>query len=117
MQAELIGRNIMDPERDQLEEFAPSVREALERLIKIAKSDTGQSSRVANFLLAWWNAPRDGGFDMTDLWNVDRAIADDMCVVFNLIAHSWSYPDLFGYRADFEQMVTNWRPKRRRAKS
>ena len=29
---------------------------ALERLIAIAHSDTGQSRRVADFLLAWWNA-------------------------------------------------------------
>ncbi len=27
----------------------------LDRLFAIAKSDTGQSARVANFLLAWWN--------------------------------------------------------------
>jgi hypothetical protein len=29
---------------------------ALDRLVAIAQSDTGQSRRVANFLLAWWNA-------------------------------------------------------------
>jgi hypothetical protein len=29
--------------------------EALERLIEIAKRDTGQSRRVADLLLAWWN--------------------------------------------------------------
>lgn len=29
-------------------------RAALARLIKIAKGDTGQSRRVADFLLAWW---------------------------------------------------------------
>mgnify|MGYP003575752565 CR=1 FL=1 len=27
--------------------------EALDRLIAVARSDTGQSRRVANFLLAW----------------------------------------------------------------
>jgi hypothetical protein len=82
---------------------------ALDRLIKIAKSDTGQSARVANFLLAWWNARDNGGFDLTDLWNVDRAIADDMEVVFGLISRIHSYPDRFGYEADFRQMVTDWR--------
>ena len=50
---------------------------ALDRLVTIAQSDTGQSARVANFLLAWWNAGDCGGVDLTDLWNVDRAIADD----------------------------------------
>ena len=29
---------------------------ALERLIGVAQSDTGQSRRAADFLLAWWNA-------------------------------------------------------------
>jgi hypothetical protein len=29
---------------------------ALERLIDIAHRDTGQSRRVADFLLPWWNA-------------------------------------------------------------
>lgn len=31
-------------------------RDALVRLLKIGRSDTGQSRRVADFLLAWWNA-------------------------------------------------------------
>ena len=39
---------------------------ALERLIDIAQRDTGQSRRVADFLLAWWNAGECGGFDLTD---------------------------------------------------
>ncbi len=61
---------------------------ALDRLIIIAQSDTGQSRRVANFLLAWWNAGNCGGFDLTDLWMVDRAIADDILTVTGLIAQS-----------------------------
>ncbi|WP_456304106.1 DUF7673 family protein, partial [Acetobacter pasteurianus] len=40
-------------------------RAALARLIKIAKGDTGQSRRVADFLLAWWNAGSCGSFDLT----------------------------------------------------
>ena len=35
---------------------------ALNRLIAIAHNDTGQSRRVAGFLLAWWNADECGGF-------------------------------------------------------
>lgn len=42
-------------------------REALERLIAHAKRDTGQSRRVADFLLSWWNCGRCGGFDLTNL--------------------------------------------------
>lgn len=90
---------------------------ALERLIAIAKSDTGQSRRVANFLLAWWNAGRDGGFDFTDLWMVDEAIASDMMTVLELIRGSRSYPDSLGYGADFEAIVTAWRGNRRQRRA
>ena len=45
--------------------------EALGRLCQIAKRDTGQSRRVANFLLAWHNAEENGGWDPTDLLGVD----------------------------------------------
>lgn len=90
------------------------VADALERLIAIAKSDTGQARRVANFLLAWWNASRDGGFDFTDLWQLDRQIRDDMVVVFAFIGRSWCYPDSLGLGADFEEIVTRWRHKPRR---
>ena len=33
-----------------------ATKAALDRLIGIAQRDTGQSRKVANFLLAWWNA-------------------------------------------------------------
>lgn len=89
---------------------------ALNRLLKIARSDTGQSSRVANFLLAWWNASRDGGFDLTDLWNVDTAIARDMAIVFGYVARTWHYPDALGLGAEFEDLVTRWRKPKRRAR-
>jgi hypothetical protein len=85
--------------------------EALARLIRIAKSDTGQSAKVANFLLAWWNAGSCGGFDFTDLWGVDTAIAKDMVAVVALIAAHSNYPDAYGFRADFERMVADWRPR------
>ncbi len=59
--------------------------EALTRLIEIAQKDTGQSRRVADFLLAWHNAAENGGWDVTDLWNVDQSIADDMFTILHLI--------------------------------
>ncbi len=83
---------------------------ALDRLIIIAQSDTGQSRRVANFLLAWWNAGNCGGFDLTDLWMVDRAIADDILTVTGLIAQSHVYPGEYGLKVEFEQLVADWRP-------
>lgn len=83
---------------------------ALDRLVTIAQSDTGQSRRVANFLLAWWNAGSCGGFDFTDLWMVDRAIADDILAVARLIAANHVYPNEYGLKAEFEQLVADWRP-------
>lgn len=38
------------------EEMLEPEKAALERLLKIAQGDTGQSRRVADFLLAWWNS-------------------------------------------------------------
>nr|WP_240434166.1 hypothetical protein [Achromobacter sp. B7] len=85
---------------------------ALERLIVIARRDTGQSQRVADFLLAWWNATSCGGFDLADFWSVDAEIADDMLVVIGLIRESRAYPDTLGTPADqaFQELVKLWRP-------
>lgn len=83
---------------------------ALRALLNIAATDTGQARRVANFLLSWWNAISCGGFDLTDLWAVDRAIADHMLTVAGMIARVHEYPDKLGFRADFERIVADWRP-------
>lgn len=93
------------PELDVKEALA-----ALDRLVTIAQSDTGQSRRVANFLLAWWNAGSCGGFDLTDLWMVDRAIADDILSVSRLIAANHVYPNEYGLQKEFERLVADWRP-------
>jgi len=82
-----------------------------ERLVVIAQSDTGQSRRVANFLLAWWNAADCGGFDLTDLWMVDRAIAADIFSVARLISIRHECPTAYGYGPQFEQLVADWRPR------
>ena len=93
-----------------LNALAESHRAALERLIEIAQGDTGQSRRVASLLLAWWNAAECGGFDLTDLWGVDSAIAADMVTVFALVADRHSYPDTLGYGHQFQAIVRAWRP-------
>jgi len=85
---------------------------ALLRLVAIAKADTGQSKRVADFLLAWWNAASCGGFDLTDLWAVAAEIADDMVTVINLIRRVRAYPDTLSSEthAEFKALVKLWRP-------
>jgi hypothetical protein len=84
---------------------------ALERLIAIAQSDTGQARRVADFLLAWWNAGECGGFDLTNLWGVDASIAEDMVIVFGYVARANAYPDALGFNVQFQFIVRGWRPE------
>jgi hypothetical protein len=83
--------------------------EPLRCLINIAKSDTGQSGRVANFVLAWWNADRQGGFNLVDLWMLDSDIISDMTKVFGLIARSHSFPDAWGFESDIHTIISEWR--------
>ena len=52
----------------------------------IARSDTGQSARVADFLLAWWNGLDNGHFPMLHLSNCDAAIGEDMIVIMAYLA-------------------------------
>lgn len=89
--------------------LTPNQKAALKRLFEIAIwRYTGQSKRVADFLLAWYNAEENGGWDPTDLWNVDAAIADDMMTVLALIRVS-IYPDQLGFKAEIERVWNEWR--------
>lgn len=84
---------------------------ALERLIEIARGDTGQSRRVADFLLAWWNAGSCGAFELTSLWALDAAIAKDLVLVFEYICVTAEYPDALDYKEEFAQILRSWRPE------
>ena len=86
-------------------------RQALERLIAVAKKNTGQCRRVADFLLSWFNGPVCGGWGVTDVWHFDRSILDDIRVVFDFICEDTSYPDTFGYYDDFQEIARLWRPQ------
>ncbi|ODT21674.1 MAG: hypothetical protein ABS35_16620 [Kaistia sp. SCN 65-12] len=87
-----------------------TTRAAFERLLDLARSNTGQARRAANFILAWWNADSLGGFDITELFGQDAAIAGDMATVFGWIAHRSNavYPE--EYRAEIEGLIEAWRP-------
>lgn len=93
------------------EQMLPAEKVALENLLQIAQGNTGQSRRVADFLLAWWNAGQCGSYDLTTAWAVDDNIMEDMCVVFRLASRSNSYPDTLGYGPQFENIVREWRPE------
>lgn len=70
--------------------------EALARLMAIGQRDTGQSRKVADFLLAWHNADENGGWNPFDLCSVDAQIADDMLSVLQLVREG-NYPDSLGF--------------------
>ncbi len=84
---------------------------ALVRLLEVATTDTGQARRVADFLLAWWNAGQCGGFDLTHLWQLDDELARAIQVVIGVIARTRRYPDTLGYGPAFEAVVAAWRPE------
>lgn len=83
--------------------------EALARLCAIALRDTGQSRRVADFLLAWHNADANGKWDPTDLWAVDAAIADDILSVLALIRERRAEPGELGFQPEIERIWQLWR--------
>ncbi|MCV9937340.1 hypothetical protein OIU35_13345 [Boseaceae bacterium BT-24-1] len=76
-----------------------------------ARTIPGQSRRIANFILAWWNADDLGGFDLADIFAVDGTIGQDMASVFTWLAGRSvaEYPD--AYRAEIETIIRLWRPE------
>ncbi|SAL80245.1 DUF7673 family protein [Caballeronia telluris] len=83
---------------------------ALERLLLHARGDSGQSRRVADFLLAWWNAADCGGFDIATTWALGANIAADVVIVFAFAVRAGNFPDALGYGSQFEAVVRDWRP-------
>ncbi|MAO61079.1 MAG: hypothetical protein CL549_13925 [Alcanivorax sp.] len=83
---------------------------ALTYLIRLAQSNTGQSGRVANFLLSWWNSASCGAFDLTDLWGLDDEITQAMQVVIRFLCRRQHYPDTLGLKAEFQALIEQWRP-------
>lgn len=91
----------------------PDVRSAVDRLLDLARSDTGQARRTANFLMAWWNAGDLGGFDIADLFSLDTAISSDMATIFTFLGRhpGGIYLDAFGRKDEMEALVALWRPQ------
>jgi hypothetical protein len=77
---------------------------AVARLMAIARRDTGQSRRVAAFLLAWHNAEENGGWDPTDLWGLDAEIVVDIVAVIGLIIGARAYPGDLGFKREIEDI-------------
>ncbi|MBV8849225.1 MAG: hypothetical protein JOZ16_06530 [Methylobacteriaceae bacterium] len=86
-------------------------RNALDPLITVARGDTGSSTRVADFLLAWWNGPELGHFPIIHIANVDAAIAEDMLIILAFLGqHGVRYADFWGRREDISDLIDAWRP-------
>lgn len=71
-----------------------------------------QGRRVANFLLAWWNAEALGGFDIADLFAVDRVVSEDMATMFTYLAREEDAVYPTDYRGEIESIIKRWRPEK-----
>ena len=86
------------------------VGDALDLLIPVARSDTHQSRRVANFLLAWWDGSRLGHFPIVDVAATDRELGEAMTIIQLFLAqNSMEYANLWGRRKDMEDIIDLWR--------
>lgn len=98
----------------QFDQFLPpvpfqAVGLALDTLIPVALRDTHQSRHCANFLLAWWNGPYLGHFEICSLDNVDRELRQAMLVIMSYIAQNgiW-YASKWGRTEDIEDIFDLW---------
>ena len=84
---------------------------ALDPLIEVGCSDTGQARRVGNFLLAWWNGPELGNFSIADLFGLDASLGRDIATIIGFLAgHPGAiYPDAFDRRDAMDALVARWR--------
>lgn len=84
-------------------------RAALVRLFQIAQRDTGQSKKVADFLLAWHNASENGGWNPVDIWAVDVQIARDIVTALVAIRVGHAYPPELGFEVEIARIWKQWR--------
>lgn len=86
-------------------------RPSLDRLFEMAiEHSSGGPRRIADFLLAWWNARDYGSFDFTEFWSLDRRIIDDCLIVLRFVAHNKTYLDeLPEYKEKFKRVHAIWR--------
>lgn len=86
-----------------------ATRQSLDRVLSVAMHDTSQSKHCADFLLAWWNADENGGFDLTALWGLDSELVAACSLVFIWLATRNQYPDDIGYGPQFRAVWQKWR--------
>jgi len=77
----------------------------IHRLLAIAERDGWQAKLVAKFLLAWSDARSCGGFDLTDLWQVDRTVTANRVTAIPRIAAQRAYLATYGLAPRFERLA------------
>ena len=91
-------------------------RQAIRRLVEVAKGDTGGSRDCAQFLLAWRDFGVHGGFDPRILWSLDFKLKADVLAILTMLSRHAVYPDdeSFGdefsevIQRDFEIIIKRW---------
>lgn len=82
-----------------------TTRRSLDHLLGMAKGNTPQAERAGRFLLAWYDADGCGGFDLTDLWEMDNATLRACTVVFLWVASHRATPADVGFTADLNAVL------------
>ena len=102
----------MSADRNAFQPDSIAALAAVTRLLAIAKTNSGQARRVADFLLAWHNAEENGGWNPVDLWQLDTGIAQDILLVTAFIAVEHKYPDDLGFAPEVAEVWNLWRVNR-----
>lgn len=80
-------RKQIEQSREQRRQLEEEGVPALTRLLKIARGDTGQSRKIALFLLGLYNDTR-FPFPLTELRSLDGALFQDCMAVLNMDARA-----------------------------
>jgi hypothetical protein len=85
-------------------------RIAVHRLLVLALGHGTGAQAAANFLMAWWDAPALGGFDLAQIYDLDPEAAMDACRVFTFLAGRPD--DAIGVfdPAEMQEVIGRWRP-------
>ena len=82
-------------------------KQTIDRLLPIARGDTGGSSRVAQFLLSLWNGYR-YRVDLQDLLYIDNDIFQDMIQVLNDLHQTNTQLDTYLVENDIKPVIESW---------
>lgn len=115
----LAAKPAPDQKRDKRETAGETVGKRLEdelatvvRLFRVVLQEKPDARSVADFLLAWYDGKRYGGFDLMNLAVVDDAIALDMIEVMQLIRRGYHPTALNkGMQDNFASLAGVWQPR------